>query len=765
MAKEIATKTKLDTRIAADIAAAMPVANQPAALKAAVAPALAKKAIVIDTEEVQAAVEQAVEGSADVIVAQAAAASTGAAAGGAAAAGMSTTALVVAGVAVAAAASSSSSSSSTPAASTSSTTTTSVAGQTFTLTDAINVVTGTTGNDTFIGDNATATASDQVVGGSGTDTLKLYGNAAEVTHSGVEIIYLNGNTAGFDVSDNADVTELQLDNVATGQTYTIASGQKASVANTAAAAATIDFAGNTVTNLELGLNKAGATGAVTTLDFNSTAQTSLSITTSGTASNVALANTGAKLVTLSVTGDKNLTVDADTNGVLLTTVNASSATGNVSLVLDDATAKDITVTGGAGGDTADFGALFTKADKFDGGAGTDTLALKQASLTTIEAYSDADKATVNTNLSNIEVLKVTDAVTGNINASRYDSVNSFVLAAGFNPAATTTLSKVASGVSVTLQDATGTNTDVLAIEITDATLAGNNSDNVKLILNDAAGGGSVDMGVTNLVGVDILNIESSSTTAAGAAGTTTGYVLDIAATSTALDKLVVTGNIGLDISTVALVNSIAEVDASGMTQSAVTGTGLTVSIATGGTNGVKITGSKGVDVITGGDGADVIDGGTGNDTITGGIGNDQITLGAGNDNVKIDEADGSATASNYDTIFDYSNGTSAGTTDTITYVDGAGAVGIATGMTGWTVTDGVATKTGATLADFITAAAAADTADNVVVFWDGTNSWVYNNGGNDDTDTTDDSLIKLVGVQITSVVTTDTSAANELVIA
>ena len=54
MAKEIATKTKLDTRIAADIAAAMPVANQPAAVKAAAAPALAKKAIVIDTEEVQA---------------------------------------------------------------------------------------------------------------------------------------------------------------------------------------------------------------------------------------------------------------------------------------------------------------------------------------------------------------------------------------------------------------------------------------------------------------------------------------------------------------------------------------------------------------------------------------------------------------------------------------------------------------------------------------------------------------------------------------
>lgn len=152
-----------------------------------------------------------------------------------------------------------------------------------------------------------------------------------------------------------------------------------------------------------------------------------------------------------------------------------------------------------------------------------------------------------------------------------------------------------------------------------------------MLLNDAAAGGASDVGSINAAGVDILNIEAKSLTAAGAAGTTTSYVLDIANTSTALDKVVVTGNIGINLSNVALVNSIAEIDASGMTVAKKTDAGLTASVATGGTNGVKITGSGGVDVLTGGDAADLIIGGAGADTIIGGAGNDQLTGGADSD--------------------------------------------------------------------------------------------------------------------------------------
>ena len=87
-------------------------------------------------------------------------------------------------------------------------------GETFTLTTGIDALTGTAANDTFIGDNATTSAADTIVGGGGTDTLRLFGAAtAEPNHSGIENIELiaRDNTTAFDVSDNADVKSLTVD--------------------------------------------------------------------------------------------------------------------------------------------------------------------------------------------------------------------------------------------------------------------------------------------------------------------------------------------------------------------------------------------------------------------------------------------------------------------------------------------------------------------------------------------------------------------------
>ncbi|MEL7969113.1 calcium-binding protein [Vreelandella neptunia] len=569
-------------------------------------------------------------------------------------------------------------------------------GETFTLTTGIDALSGTAGNDTFIGDNSgatpTASAADQLDGGAGQDTLKLFGNAAEPTHTNIETVYLNGNTAGFDVSDNASVTELQLDNVATAQTYTLANGQKASLANMANAEV-VDFAGNSVTALDLTLNGVGtAAGAGVDVDLNSTAQTTLNLTTATKASHVELVNTGTKLTTVSVAGDQALTLDADSNAVALTAVDASSATGALNLLLDDAgTAKNVTVTGGTGNDTANFGAALTKDDKFDGGEGTDTLEVTQASVTTVQGLNATDKATLNTNLANLEVLKVTDALTSDIDASRFDGIQNYVLAGGLGGTGTKTLSKVSSGVTVGIQDAAANAANVLAVEITDATLAGNNSDVLNVNLNDAAGAGASDVGVINAVGVDTLNINTASTTAAGAAGTTTSYTLDIAATSSALDKLAVTGNIALDLGGVALANTIGEVDASGMTLANATSNGLTVAIATGGTSGVKITGSSGVDSLTGGDAADIIMGGAGNDTITGGKGNDQLTGGTGSD--KFVFAD-TAANNGQDTILDFKGGAVADGGDVLDFGNALGTT--ATSSANLALTSG---STNQTIAD------------------------------------------------------------------
>jgi len=411
---------------------------------------------------------------------------------------------------------------------------------------------------------------------------------------------------------------------------------------------TVDFAGDTVTALDLTVNGLGTqAGGGVTIDLNSTAQTDLNLTTAAAASHVLLQNSaaGTPLVNTSVAGDQNVTVDADINNVTLKTVDASAATGDVTVRVDDDNAEDVTVTGGSGDDTVDFGAELTQDDVLDGGEGTDTLEVTQASVTAVQGLNATDKATLNENLSNVEVVEVSDGLTSDIDASRFDSINNYVLAGGLSNGGTSTLSSVASGVSVEIGAAVN---DVLAVDITDATKAGNNSDVVNLVLNDNAAGGSSDLGVVNLVGVDELNIDAQQLDS----GTTTGYVLDIANTSTALDKVTVTGNTAVDLSGVNLVDSISEVDASGMTLDA-TDNGLTAAIATGGSNGVKITGSDGVDDLTGGDAADVIDAGAGNDTITGGAGNDELTGGAGSDTFTFAAT---AAGNGADTITDFTGG-------------------------------------------------------------------------------------------------------------
>jgi Ca2+-binding RTX toxin-like protein len=452
-------------------------------------------------------------------------------------------------------------------------------------------------------------------------------------------------------------------------------------------------------------------------------------------------------------------MDTTTAFTLVTTVDASANTGGVTAIINDSADAKVKFTGGSGNDTANFGAFLTKDDVANAAEGTDTLQVTQASVTTVQAYVAADKALLNTNLHGFDILKVTDALTSNVDASRFDGINSFVLNAGIN-AATATLSSVTSGVTVEVNADANAATQVLAVEIVDATLAGNNSDTITLKLNDKVTGGAAavtDYGVLNAVGADILNISSTKATTS----TSTGNRVDIAATSSALDKIVVTGDLYLDINDVALANTIAEVDASGMTLTAVTASGIDVAIATGGTNGVKITGSLGVDNIAGSDAADIIDGGTGNDIIAAGKGNDVITSGAGDDILNFAAGDSSVTSALFDTVKDYTNSTVVGTSDKLAFTAAAGVAGT-TALAGWTLNGGVASKTSATVADFIAAVQLAGTANETYAFVSGTDTFVYNAGANGTTNATDDVLIKLVGVVGVAVVTTDTTVANEI---
>lgn len=430
------------------------------------------------------------------------------------------------------------------------------------------------------------------------------------TGTGIKNITSSASQHGVVVTGVEALGTLALENASTTNSDLTVTYANAAVAGTAdAVTLALNTAGTAAAPVSVTINSDGAEG-VETVNISSTG--GASVIQALTVQDGAAADEMSKIV---VTGNKNLNLAATTaltfaevSGTDTGEIDASAFTGNLTVNLT--TAGTHTVTGGTGDDRFNFGGTLTKADKVTGGDGTDTLAVTQAGVTAIQALSDTDKAALNANLAGLEKVAVTDALTGDIDASRFDAINSFVLEAGLNNGGTSTLSKVASGATVEIQDAAGTATDILAVQITDATVAGNNSDVLNIVLNDAAAGGASDIGVLNAVGTDTLNISTKSLTAAGAAGTTTSYVLDIANTSTALDKVVVTGDIDLDMDTVALVNSIGEVDASAFTGA------LQVAIAAGGTNGVKITGGSKADTITSSDAADIINGGGGFDAIT-----------------------------------------------------------------------------------------------------------------------------------------------------
>lgn len=141
--------------------------------------------------------------------------------------------------------------------------------------------------------------------------------------------------------------------------------------------------------------------------------------------------------------------------------------------------------------------------------------------------------------------------------------------------------------------------------------------------------------------------------------------------------------------------------------------------------------------ITGGKGVDTITAGAKGGTITGGLGADNITLGADVvDTVNVATA-GDSTTTNYDHITAF-EAKKAGD------ILQLGSTDIVTSFTGWTVKDGVAAKTDATLNDFINDFATSTTA-GVVAFEFDKNTYVLNSDGTAGI-TDSDVLVELVGV-------------------
>lgn len=514
-------------------------------------------------------------------------------------------------------------------------------GQSFTLTTSIDALTGTTGDDTFIGDNSGALANntisngDQITGGAGNDILKAYYGTTDVglltlpTMTSVETLYINGGDFGTgnneDYSSLTGVEEIQFDsttvNGGAAGTFTITTGTDQSLSFTG-----INVATGTTGVLELKggssitLNAVGTSetdDGIVTIDVAGT-QTDLALTGETAESEVTVSNTGTKLTTLTLAGDQDLTITESIAGVK--TIDASDATGDMTVDKSGAAAAAaFTFTGGSGDDAlvlraGDLAAL-TSADQLDGGDGdTDALIVSETAVLTTAQVADINDTV------GFEVLGFAANGSG-VDISELDSINTFFVEDAITTSVTFTnanddsvfeINNTAGSIStVSISNATGENTTTIAI--------------------DNQSGATQTLGSLALSGITTVNLSSTGKT--GSANVITTL------TNEDNSKFTITGDRDLDMGTIAATTTGSKVDAQDFTGD------LTVT-------------SSGQD--------DILIGGSGDDTFTLAAGGSvKLTGGDGDDGFDVSLAVYGA-GGEITTITDLS------TDDTITFADGGG---------------------------------------------------------------------------------------------
>jgi hypothetical protein len=523
------------------------------------------------------------------------------------------------------------------------------------LTTNAETFTGTANNDTFNGDITTLNVADVLIGGTGIDTLNFTGTtnvalpAASI--SGIEIINVRQTTAALastDLSLISGETTVNLDRANQAATFTnMASGGaygvigNASVTNTgalaigyeaAATASILNFSGGTlgaqaVTLTGTGLlsqtiNSTGAanvTGAFT--GAASATSTTINATTGLTTG--AATNLGAT-VTVTGAGAVNLSATALEAGV--TTFNASTNTGGVTVALGSAVTQ--TVTGSAGNDTITSGAVLTTGS-VDAGAGTADVLVIGANVAHVNTTALAAKYT------NFETLRMSGtldmALVSGITAVQLTNAATLTNMSAAQAAAVQIRTNNADGTgdaqSFALANSTGTS-DILTI----TTGIGTTTDSAK------------DIAALTMNGFETLNIITNAgpTSTAGAGG-----ALDRTTTvaSFTADKLT---TINLTGTAVTLTNMATTLPVT-VNGTALTGNGLsaatTAGLTVGGSAvaGSTINGSSVRDVFTIGAEGSAYNGNAGDDSITtttailvaDGVTDGTINGGAGTDTLTI----------------------------------------------------------------------------------------------------------------------------------
>jgi len=455
---------------------------------------------------------------------------------------------------------------------------------------------GGAGNDTWQAlDNALALYS--VDGSSGTDTLTatLSGNDSYSVANVENLTFKVSSASTVDMTDfsGEETVTVQgsanttLNNNAAATTYTT------KLTGTATLDIALSDATGTADSVGLTLDGSSSTG-VTTIDGVET------ITVTSTDNADSLSIDGNALATLNIKGSGDATFVLPV-GTLITTVDASTATGDLTIELP---ANEVAFTGGTGDDTITMSsASLTDKDSVDGGAGTDTLALTASGA----AYGSV--ATDKTlSVSNVETL---DLATGaESNAIDFDL---FTTPAAFTTIASTssidtadiTLTDVQTD-TVTIRNTNNASVaDTLAIFAYDKKDSTSTSDSATFKITNRDADQTFTIGSFTAAGIENITFETT--------GGTQGDITFSGLTATSAESITITGDADL---TLPVFSTTVET----LTAGASTGD---LSVIFGGANVTATTGS----------GADTIAFGTSlndDDTVDGGSGTDTLTVGAVN---------------------------------------------------------------------------------------------------------------------------------------
>lgn len=492
-------------------------------------------------------------------------------------------------------------------------------GETFFLTDQIDNLKGTAGDDVFKAPADTIGAFDTVDGGAGNDTLEVYGDSAELkgTYTNIENLVivdaaqanndkdidLSAFSGSFTLKGGSDAA-VTVDNV---------TGQKLVLDGTTGAITLTANMADTQTSANLVSQNAG-----NTVKFSLTgkALTDVNLVTDGANADTISGTNTIKNVNVTATGDADVTLEnmdklenvtvAGAGAVDLTvvdsvkSVDASANAGGVTVDLSDAdeaafkggAGKDsITVDGskaahdlGAGDDTLIFKGAFGEKGTVEGGEGTDTISVADGKLTDLAAEFK------NGAITGFEVLSVSDQVSAGVDMANFSGIEHLVLEAGI--AASQTIANMRSGSTLELTTDAG---NPFEVSVAGADKATDDVLNIVLSNDDALAANTV-----TVKDVETINIVADDSNDDASATHTMTLTADKATT------VKVSGDAGLTL-TLTGSDAVKTIDASESTGD------VTISDAL---KGVTFTGGAGDDTVT-------LDAGN---TVTGGAGNDTFTI-------------------------------------------------------------------------------------------------------------------------------------------